>query len=142
MKLEDYSFSGLSAYNSIIIKANNVYNSEPSPTFSFINCIGINLYNHNPFGLGSTINCTIYHSYEAVFESFTGNFSLDELFILKDEIATSILGNDGTQVGIYGGFLPYSNIPSYMLRTNVSVPNRSNIDGTLNVEIEVIDDDQ
>lgn len=133
-------FSALSAYNSIIVRETS---NKPDFNCSFINCIGINTYNsQSPFGSGYTVGCTTYATYSEVFESFTGEFSLDESFVLKDEIATSILGNDGSQVGIHGGIMPYSNIPSYMLRTNVSVPNHSNIDGTLNVEIEVIDDDQ
>ena len=30
-------------------------------------------------------------------------FSFDERYILKEEIATSFLGSDGTEVGIHGG---------------------------------------
>ena len=131
---------GLSGYNSIIIRA---YSSSPSSYCSFINCIGIDTYsssNHNAFGNAYTSGCATYASYDAVFESFTGEFSFDEPFVLKNEIATGFLGGDGTQVGIYGGIMPYTNTPSYMLRTNVSVPNHSNLDGTLNVEIEIIDE--
>lgn len=136
------TFNDLSVYNSIVINSN--YDIASSNCI-FINCIGIYLStgtNTGPFGHGYTTGCAIYTSYEEVFESFTGEFSMDEQFILKNEIATGFLGTDDTQVGIYGGSMPYSNIPGYMLRTNVSVPNHSNIDGTLNVEIEVIDEDQ
>ena len=137
--LNNYN-DGLSGFNSIIIRDNS---GSLSSYCSFINCIGIDTYsssNHNAFGNAYTSGCATYTSYDAVFESFTGTFSFDELFILKDEIASGFLGGDGTQVGIYGGVMPYTNTPSYMLRTNISVPNHSNLDGTLNVEIEIIDE--
>ena len=132
------SFSALSAYNSIIIRPSS---GGCSSNCSFVNCIGINLYTSNnttAFGQGYTMGCVNYSSYEEVFESFAGEFSLDEPFILKDEIATSILGNDGTQVGIYGGFKPYSNRPTYMVLKRCNVANKSTIDGKLSVDIEVV----
>ena len=133
-------YDGISGFNSIFIRS---YSYSPSSYCSFINCIGIDTYsssNPYPFGNAYTSGCATYTSYDSVFESFTGTFSFDEPFILKNEIATGFLGGDGTQVGIHGGIMPYTNIPSYMLRTNVSVPNHSNLDGTLNVEIEIIDE--
>ena len=132
------NYGGISANNSIIIKSGQY---SPGSTCTFNNCIGINVYDsYSPFGSGYTNNCVAYSSYGDVFESFEGDFYLEEPFILKDEIATGFLGNDGTQVGIHGGVMPYTSVPGYMLRTQVNVPNHSNIDGTLNVEIEIIDE--
>ena len=140
-RMSSNSFThGISGFNSIFIRSSSGY---PSSYCSFINCIGIDVISAsspNPFGNAYTSGCATYTSYDSVFESFTGTFSFDEPFILKNEIATGFLGGDGTQVGIHGGIMPYTNIPSYMLRTNVSVPNHSNLDGTLNVEIEIIDE--
>ena len=137
MKVADYH-SSLSAYNSIIVRTSNSY---PGSSCSFINCIGINTYSSgSPFGSGFTTGCTTYSSYEDVFESFTGEFSMEEKFILKDEIATGFLGEDGTQVGIYGGFMPYSNRPSYMVLKRCNVASQSTIDGKLSVEIEVVNE--
>lgn len=128
---------GLSAFNSVFIETR--YNWCPRLPSSFFNCIGINVdTNFNPFGNAYTSGCTNYGSYAAVFKSFTGTFSLEEPFILKDEIATGFLGNDGTQVGIHGGFMPYSNRPSYMVLKRCNVANKSTIDGKLSVEIEVV----
>ena len=131
---------GLSAFNSIFIRANSTNNPYyyPGATCSFFNCIGIGLNSSAPFGNAYTSGCTTYASYSAVFESFTGTFSLEEPFILKDEIATGFLGSDGTQVGIHGGFMPYSNRPSYMVLKRCNVANKSTIDGKLSVEIEVV----
>ena len=135
------SFSSLSAYNSIIIRSSS---SSPYQDCSFINCIGIKTTNSSgtAFGAGYTSGCVNYTSYEEVFESFAGEFSLDELFVLKDEIATGFLGGDGTQVGIYGGFLPYSNRPTYMVLKRCNVANRSTIDGKLSVDIEVVTEEE
>lgn len=131
---------GLSAFNSIFIRVSNSSNQHyyPGSTCSFFNCIGIGLQSSAPFGGAYTSGCTTYASYQDVFESFTGTFSLEEPFILKDEIATGFLGSDGTQVGIHGGFMPYSNRPSYMVLKRCNVANKSTIDGKLSVEIEVV----
>lgn len=142
----DLFYHSLSAYNSIIIfYGTSSYNSYfPQSDCSFINCIGINASNtYNTFGAGYTSGCVNYTSYEEAFESFAGEFSLDEPnpFILKDEIATSILGNDGTQVGIYGGYMPYSNRPTYMVLKRCNVANKSTIDGKLSVDIEVVNEE-
>ena len=133
---------GLSAFNSIFIHYTTSYTLYQS--CSFFNCIGIKMYSisNAPFGSAYTSACTTYSSYEAVFENFTGTFSLEEPFILKDEIATGFLGSDGTQVGIHGGFMPYSNRPSYMVLKRCNVANKSTIDGKLSVEIEVVTEEE
>ena len=129
--------SGLSANNSIIIRTHS--SNAPNSTCSFVNCIGIRPSGYGTaFGSGYTTGCINYTSYEEVFESFTGDFSLEELFILKDEIATGFLGTDGTQVGIYGGFMPYTNRPTYMVMKRCNVANKSTVDGKLSVDIEVV----
>ena len=132
----------LSAYNSVVIKPSGSYG--PSTNCTFVNCIGIRLYTNqtSPFGQGYSTGCTTYTSYEEVFESFTGDFSLDEQFVLKDEIATGFLGSDGTQVGIYGGILPYSSRPAYMVLKRCNVASRSTIDGKLSVDIEVVTEEE
>lgn len=131
--------AGVSAFNSIIIRGNYSSNSYSyGQESTFFNCIGIMTGNNTPFGSAYNSSCTTYNSYAEVFESFTGTFSLEEPFILKDEIATGFLGSDGTQVGIYGGFMPYSNRPGYMVLKRCNVANRSTIDGKLSVEIEVV----
>ena len=133
------NIGSVSAYNSIIVR-NNTSSLEYTygGTSTFINCIGIKLGSYAPFGNAYTSGCTTYTSYSDVFESFTGTFSLEEPFILKDEIATSFLGSDGTQVGIHGGLMPYNNRPSYMVMKRCNVANKSTIDGKLSVEIEVV----
>ena len=127
-----WSTNGLSAYNSIIIPSNSI-----GSNCSFTNCIAIR-NSSSPFGDGYTNNCVSYNSYEEVFNTFVGSFSFDEPFILKDEIATGFLGNDGTEVGIHGGIMPYTARPSYMIIRHCNVANKSTIDGKLSVDIEVV----
>lgn len=132
------SIAGVSAFSSVIIKTSSSSSYQQyGLNNTFINCIGIKKGSNAPFG-GYTAGCVTYTSYADVFESFTGTFSFDEAFVLKDSIATGFLGSDGTQVGIHGGFMPYSNRPSYMVLRRCNVANRSTVDGKLSVEIEVV----
>lgn len=129
--------SGISAYNSIII--NEEGGNTPTAECTFFNCIGINIDDHEAFGNGVISNCTTYTSYAEVFETFAGEFTFEEQFLLTED-AQAFETTDGTEVGIYGGNMPYSNIPFYMVRKRTTVSNRSNPDGTLNVEIEILDE--
>ena len=77
-------------------------------------------------------------SYENVFETFTGTVTYDNIYQLKEEITTTFLGHDGSEVGIYGGMLPYNSRPHYMIIRNTNVAGRTTNDDKLNVEIELI----
>lgn len=136
------SFSKSTAYNSVITRINN-YNSEFTQTANAINSIFI----RNGYGgniLANTTNNTnvTYNNLNEVFETWhsctISNFSFDERYILKEEIATSFLGTDGTEVGIHGGMFPFDTRPSYMVVKKCNVANKSTIDGKLSVDIEVM----
>ena len=85
-----------------------------------------------------TFNCMTVNSYSEVFESFDGSISSNSNFHLNNEVATSFHGSDGSEVGIYGGAMPYSTRPSYLILNRCNVANMSTIDGKLSVDIEVI----
>ena len=139
-------------YNSIIkmnmeITNMSVYNCIVSGTFSNGNCvafnsIGIKLSNYEVFGSNPQFDCMTVTSYEDVFETYTGTFSYDESYILKEDIATGFLGNDGREIGIHGGLMPYNSRPTYMILNRCNVAGRSTIDGKLSVDIEVITEDE
>ena len=78
----------------------------------------------------------IAESMEAVFQTLREmDFSREERFLLTEEAAAKYLGNDGTQVGIYGGVLPFNPLPSNSLKKfNV---NSSTENGKLKVHIDV-----
>lgn len=69
--------------------------------------------------------------------SATDIFSDTDLQILKDELQSTWLGDDGTQVGIYGGFLPFDPTPTNPQITKFNVASKTTADGKLSVDIEV-----
>lgn len=135
------SFSKSTAYNSVITRTNNSNNfTQTANAFSSI--FIRNGYSSNI--LNNTTNNTnvTYNNLNEVFETWhsctSNNFSFDERYILKEEIATSFLGSDGTEVGIHGGMFPFDTRPSYMVVKKCNVANKSTIDGKLSVDIEVM----
>lgn len=58
-------------------------------------------------------------------------------YVLTDENAKNWLGGDGTQVGIYGGMMPFDPTPSNPQITKFNVASKTSADGKLSVEIEV-----
>lgn len=58
-------------------------------------------------------------------------------YILTDEAAATYLGSDGTQIGIYGGGTPFTDIPSNPRITSKVIAPRSTADGRLSVRITV-----
>lgn len=113
---------------------------DGSPSL-FHNCVSIHMS-----GLfdsqTSTTNLAL-NNYSDVFETYNGS-SIDfenpiyERFILNNEFATSFLGNDGTEVGLYGGLAPYNPRPNYMVLKQCNVATQSTIDNKLSVEIQVV----
>lgn len=118
--VEDSSSSAL-AYNSIGIN-NDITNAN-----YFVSTIlnGQNLHNYN--------------SFSSVFKTFTGTYtSGGTSFDLQESIANSILGTDGTQVGIYGGAMPFDPYVRHPLVRRCNVASRSTADGKLAVDIEIV----
>ena len=73
-----------------------------------------------------------------VFPAFVGEDIFNEEFILDEGIATGFLGNNGTEIGIHGGYYPYSSRPGYMRMRRCIVGDRTTDDGHLSVDIEVV----
>lgn len=138
--LQSYNYR-LYMYNSILLLggfANFAYNSYA------YNCI---IFNSLQFVEPSDEqNC--YHIsggygvLNQIFETPYSGFSYSYDYALTDEIINSFHGTDGSQVGIYGGAMPYNPRPSYIVPHNTTVSGQSNVDGTLNVEIEVINEEK
>lgn len=81
-----------------------------------------------------------YSTVEELFKTYKGT-KLDgidsENFELTDAAKKKFLGIDGTQVGIYGGSLPYDPTPTNPQITKCNVAGKSTADGKLSVDIEV-----
>lgn len=125
-------------------------------TSSFKNCIVINITNNNldsnntayncvaiPFNCFRNITNTTNKSvadYATLFKTYKGaDFDkLDnETFELTETAQKEYLGMDGTEVGVYGGALPYDPTPSNPQITKCNVAAKSTADGKLSVDIEV-----
>lgn len=107
------------------------YGKLESTNFAY-NCIGIlndtidNLFSNLPEGFN---NICYRHSSE-VYDN-TGFYKL------QDSIRTKCLGTDGTEVGMYGGSLPFNPQNSLPKIKKFNVASKSNAEGKLSVEIEV-----
>ena len=112
------------------------------PTFSpAYNCVG---YTDSTTGgiftnQSNTTNTKV-SSLSDVFKTWTGsslaNFKAERLE-LTDAAKTKYLGSDGTQIGIYGGSIPFDPRPSNPQITKLNVASKSTADGKLSVDIEV-----
>lgn len=71
------------------------------------------------------------------FKSGNCEYNDSETFELPIERQTMFLGTDGTQVGIYGGNMPFSSTPSNPQITKCNVAAKSTADGKLSVDITV-----
>lgn len=103
---------------------------------------------YNCIGIGNTVmfrnvtNATnkIISDLASLFKTYKGA-ALDKLdsetFELTDTAKTQYLGTDGTEVGIYGGNLPFDPTPSNPQITKCNVAAKSTADGKLSVDIEV-----
>lgn len=75
-----------------------------------------------------------------IFSTYSGNYddySDAELFQLTATAATTYLGDDSTQVGLYGGFYPYSTNLTYPTISSMTVGHQTNAAGRLDVNVQV-----
>lgn len=82
---------------------------------------------------------TAVEGFSNVFATYatTSRFPDDETFELTDAAKAKYLGLDGTQVGIYGGIMPFDPTVSGPQITKCNVASKSTADGKLSVDIEV-----
>ncbi len=138
-KVNPTSLNGGSVRNSILY-----HNNWPNGTnvYSVYNSVGIctNNTQHGYYITTGTQNHQIsnYYSFASVFKTFRGSIADGVDFQLLDTIATSFLGTDGTQVGIYGGIMPFDPSVRNPLIKKCNVASRSTADGKLAVDIEIV----
>lgn len=126
-----------STYKNCVLCSNNS-NGRVETTCMAYNCIGLNgnfIFDYIPNATNTYVE-----DISTVFKTYTGQVleKLDsENFELTDETKTKYLGMDGTQVGIYGGSLPFTSVPTNPQITKCNVAAKSTADGKLSVDIEV-----
>lgn len=131
------SVSNINANNTIFFRRRNA-TSNFSVGSNLYNCVIIggtlsNVYN-------STNTVLPADSLSAVFATFTNSsndINYSTSYALTDRAAASFLGVDGTQVGIYGGVMPFGYVPTYNVIRRCTVAPRSTADGKLSVDIEL-----
>lgn len=157
--------NGSAAFTNCVINNINQSNSSPvsltncytkaSPSLSnseFKNCIIVNTfggtststYYNNLYVTASNSNLNspnntnvkIPNTDERI-KFLTGDYSDDKDYVLTDAVRALIKGTDGTEVGIYGGSLPYDPTPTNPQITKFNVAAKSTADGKLSVDIEV-----
>ena len=110
--------SGTSAYNCLVVgTTNDIFVNVPNNTNKVVS-----LYSD------------VFKTYKTM-QSIANND--DETFELTEEAKTKYLGLDGTQVGIYGGAIPYNTTTATPKITKCNVAAKSTVDGKLSVDIEV-----
>lgn len=100
-------------------------------------CLGMGLMNKMFQNIPNTTNTKLTADLNTVFKTYTGSYNDDETFELTDEAKAKYLGADKTQVGIYGGNLPFDPTPTNPQITKCNVASKSTADGKLSVDIEV-----
>ena len=131
--------NGYTVFNSIGINDYR-YNSnyQYSRTyFDLTNMSGHYLYNYPSNTSGTWTN-----PFSMVFQTFRGTYSDGMSMALNDNIATTILGEDSTQVGIYGGYYPWDPSVSNPLIGHCTAARRTDAQGMLQVDIEIINNDE
>lgn len=73
----------------------------------------------------------------ALFKNYDGNFNDATTFELTDEAKSLYKGDDGTEVGMYGGNMPFSARTNSPKVTKFNVAQKTTVDGKLSVDFEV-----
>lgn len=115
------------------------YYNTLDPSCTAYNCVG---YSHKNNIFNNQINTTNTNvsSVSEVFKTWQGenlNTFKTERLELADAAKAKYLGVDGTQIGIYGGSIPFEARPSNPQITKLNVASKSTADGKLSVDIEV-----
>lgn len=128
-------------YSNETIFNNSIFiNASPSPYNTFYYICNYNIL----CGINTISNATnennTFMNVSDVFETWDGStISYNpETYRLKENVANTILGNDGTQVGIFGG-APFDFTPSYTVIRRLNVSQRTNAEGMLGIEVELMD---
>lgn len=138
-------FSGTVDYLRNSTVTNSIFVSTSTNSVGTINsnnvlygCLATGSNISNIFKNQTVGNNTIVADITKVFKEFTGNNYRDDIsFALTEEAAKTYLGTDSTQVGMFGGPLPFDPSISTLKITKCNVASKSTVDGKLSVDIEV-----
>lgn len=135
--------------NSVIYALGSAYSSSTKKYINFKNCI----FTNSSIVLDGSNSCDhclaiVENGNADIFANIVGGtnwtvnssseiFTGEDNYVLTPTAAQTYLGTDGTQVGIWGGSMPWTTTADNPSITKCQVAPRSTADGKLSVEIEV-----
>ena len=127
----------LTCRSSILIARSMPYAVDPIATF---NCIGI--CDNGYFETSSNGNQN-FSEMTAVFKKFNGiqsdgRIGIETDYELQENLVANAHGSDGTQIGVYGGMVPFDPRVNTMRYVKCNVAPHTTQDGKLSVDIEVV----
>lgn len=125
-----------SSFKNCILARETSYALDSSNTA--YNCVGVysGLSDGIFYYMPNTTNALV-SGYSNVFKSFTGTYNDNVPFELTDTAKEKYKGIDGTQVGMFGGNMPFDATPTNPQITKCNVAAKSTADGKLSVDITV-----
>lgn len=121
-----------------------LYSNAPSNvtnnTSYCTNCIGINTGSDTSLSYFSNTQHgnRNFFRFQSVFKYYRGSLSNGVTYELLDSIANTIVGTDGTEIGVYGGMLPFTSRVNTSRYIRCNVAPHTTLDGKLSVDIEVV----
>lgn len=125
--------------NSILVFSNSSSNALSLPSTALAqNCVGVK-ENSSVTGdiFSSCVNQNSVMATTSIFPNFSLGYLNPERYILSDSAQAQYLGDDSTQVGLYGGFMPYKSTLTYPVISRLNVARQTTADGRLSVDIQV-----
>ena len=130
-------YVGEPSFKNCILVTTSLSENYLSPSSVAYNCVGISEKSDNNIFKQTPNTTNVMKKYTDVFKTFRGTYNDDETFELTETAKRRYKGIDGTQVGIYGGNMPFSITPTNPQITKCNVAAKSTADGKLSVDIEV-----
>lgn len=135
--IHNYTVYSSAFYNCILDSDENDYVSSSNSAYYCVASYkrnGKGVFDDIPNSTNKVTTC------EELFKTYKGG-DLEkqdsEKFELTEAAKKKYIGTDGTEVGIYGGMLPFDSTPSNPQITKCNVAAKSTADGKLSVDIEV-----
>lgn len=116
--------------NCIILNSSDTYSSS-----TYYNNLYCKSFDYTKFYATNNTNVEVAKDNEAIKNLF--GYSDDNEYKLTEAAKALIKGSDGTEVGIYGGSLPYDPTPTNPQISKFNVAAKTTADGKLSVDIEV-----
>ena len=116
--------------NCIILNTSDTYSSS-----TYYNNLYCKSSSYARFNVTNNTNVEVAKDNEAIKNLF--DYSDDNEYKLTEAAKALIKGSDGTEVGVYGGSLPYDPTPTNPQISKFNVAAKTTADGKLSVDIEV-----